>query len=571
MFLLAILCAASGSLFAQEICGIGTDDDGDGYLDCYDTECFGAVSCDSFYGQPTPGCQFVPTNPTFSLIEDWSGSPASGHSSVFCGDLDHDGMPEVLVRYQPNSNSNQSIGAVNGIRIFDGATGVLKYSPNTMHMPYTNNGFVLADADRNGFGEFYYITASNTPGGNDKKIVCYEFNSGVNDFTLKWIANNKLLNNGSEVFFSVDIADFDGDGVPEVYAGNQIFNALTGVEIASGGITNSVGWVGNSVHPSAFPVAADVLSASTLINGVPCGAPCDGLELVAGNQVYSVDIAAQTVQVVRQAANSLPDGATAVVDYDLDGDLDGVVAAENIAGQSALYVWDLQTGAQIHSAFPISTAQLVGRPTVGDFDADGKPEVGVCGKDVYKVMDDYQAAAPSVLWTLATNDNSGRTGATIFDFEGDGNAEIVYRDEARLRILDGSTGATLASIPCTSPTANEYPIVVDVDMDGEAEILCTCGSNSGTVKAFKTNASAWLPARSVWNQHAYFVVNINDDLTVPSCQQPHHVEFPQQGSGKRPFNTFLQQATVLNDQADVSFPAADARLLWMQCFALAIV
>jgi hypothetical protein len=57
----------------------------------------------------------------------------------------------------------------------------------------------------------------------------------------------------------------------------------------------------------------------------------------------------------------------------------------------------------------------------------------------------------------------------------------------------------------------------------------------------------WLPARKVWNQHAYFVANVNDDLTIPRVQQLHHLVFAQntpcnQGLD-RPYNAFMAQAT----------------------------
>merc|ERR1712185_171357 len=64
----------------------------------------------------------------------------------------------------------------------------------------------------------------------------------------------------------------------------------------------------------------------------------------------------------------------------------------------------------------------------------------------------------------------------------------------------------------SSWTANEYPIVVDVDGDGEAEIV-SVGNSGVTVVG---SEEGWTPARQVWNQHAYWITNVNDDLTIPS-------------------------------------------------------
>ncbi|MDX1910909.1 MAG: gliding motility-associated C-terminal domain-containing protein, partial [Saprospiraceae bacterium] len=70
--------------------------------------------------------------------------------------------------------------------------------------------------------------------------------------------------------------------------------------------------------------------------------------------------------------------------------------------------------------------------------------------------------------------------------------------------------------------------------------------------------SRWLPARKIWNQYAYHVVNINDDLTVPATQQAGTAELPGPGNGYRPFNTFLSQAPAFRQpDATPYFPSAD--------------
>ena len=78
-----------------------------------------------------------------------------------------------------------------------------------------------------------------------------------------------------------------------------------------------------------------------------------------------------------------------------------------------------------------------------------------------------------VAWSITTTDNSGLTGATAFDFNGDGINEVVYRDEDSLRIISGPSGLNLATFPCGAVTGSEYPIVVDINNDAEAEIICT--------------------------------------------------------------------------------------------------
>src|SRR3546814_3228283 len=83
-----------------------------------------------------------------------------------------------------------------------------------------------------------------------------------------------------------------------------------------------------------------------------------------------------------------------------------------------------------------------GPPTVADFDGDGRPEVGTAGRTHYVVFDPDEDGDDSVLWTNETIDiSSAVTGSTVFDFDNDGSAEVVYRDEQNLYIRNGSDGA----------------------------------------------------------------------------------------------------------------------------------
>ena len=67
-----------------------------------------------------------------------------------------------------------------------------------------------------------------------------------------------------------------------------------------------------------------------------------------------MDISGGTMTVQQQAPNSLPDGNTAIADYDLDGDLDAVITS-NDASSSFLYIWDLQTNTQIGATHTVAT------------------------------------------------------------------------------------------------------------------------------------------------------------------------------------------------------------------------
>ena len=127
----------------------------------------------------------------------------------------------------------------------------------------------------------------------------------------------------------------------------------------------------------------------------------------------------------------------------------------------------------------------------------------------------------TVLWSNPTEDDSSSvTGSAVFDFEGDGAAEVVYADEHNLYVYDGATGAVLMQHDGhASGTLYEYPVIADVDNDGATEIIV--GSNDmwwagwGGITVVGDADSSWAPARPVWNQHSYHITNVGNDGSIP--------------------------------------------------------
>ena len=111
-----------------------------------------------------------------------------------------------------------------------------------------------------------------------------------------------------------------------------------------------------------------------------------------------------------------------------------------------------------------------GPPTVADFDGDGFVEIGVAQKNYYYVVKpNYDKNELEILWQTRNHDfSSSVTGSTVFDFEGDGAAEVVYNDECFLWVYDGKTGEVKFATPTTSFTVTEASLVADIDGDGRA-------------------------------------------------------------------------------------------------------
>jgi hypothetical protein len=176
---------------------------------------------------------------------------------------------------------------------------------------------------------------------------------------------------------------------------------------------------------------------------------------------------------------------------------------------------------------------LGGPPTVADFDGDGSAEIGVAGASLYVVLENDG----SVLWSTPVQDlSSNMTGSAVFDFEGDGAAEVVYADEETLWVWDGATGdVELALTDHASATAFEYPVIADVDADGSAEIVLASNNSYyagwNGIRVIGDATSSWRAGRPVWNQHAWSLTNVEDDLSIPATRTENWLRYNNFRSG----------------------------------------
>lgn len=551
LHLLILFCFTlfTANTIAQETnCNNERDDDGDGLIDCYDPDC----NCpSSFYiTADTPSCQFQPdVVPSFQLQELYKTTISmDARQNMVVGDLDGDGINEIV------AHDDETPGE---LYIFNGVDGTLKHTiTDAPRLDIFFNGPAIADTDGDGKGEIYIVASSqnNVPANQRRRLLAYEYDpASAQGFTLQWVGDAQIGNNAHFDRAAPQISDFNEDGVPEIYVGNQIFNSTDGTTYAAGPNTNiasrgahnnATGGSGNRFEP--FPIAADILPDSAC-------ADCAGVELVAGNAVYSINDTAGTMQVEQSISGSnRNDGLTSIVDFDQDGDLDIAVVSSG-----RIYVWDGQTNTQIGSTFNLPNTTVGGRLNIADFDNDGVPEIGTAGKHFYIVLENDMTEK----WRITTVDGSQRTGSTVFDFEGDGINEVVYRDEKNLFILNGQTGAEIAKIPCVSGTRLDYPIIVDVNNDGQTEIVCACGGNlNGNITVFNSSDQPWVPSRPVWNQHGYHNTQIEDDLTIlDEWQDPSIVARDATSGGNTgSINSFLTQATYLQYDGVPTYASPDA-------------
>ncbi|HYG18248.1 MAG TPA: hypothetical protein VD816_04935, partial [Ohtaekwangia sp.] len=564
-----------------EICDNGVDDDGDRFIDCFDKECTIDPACEGFFLGKDATCEVKPDSfPPFQMkLKFKSPTKLANHiNRLIVGDVDDDGIPEIVTTYR--DENNPTVSALNFLQAPGaGTTLALDKSINLLADGFraTFEDIAMADINRDGCAEIFVLTAVTD--GNNYAIIAYDCNSAK-------IWTNPI--SSGTYPGTMGLADFDGDGLVELYTRTQVYDAHTGTKLGENNIDNTetgihagvnLGWGMNSNQT----IAVDIDAVSP------------GLELIAGCRIYSVNINRGTMTATVSLIKERPEYATrtgrtsgsgtSVADFNQDGSLDVLAVGSYNAynATTTIFFWDVKNN-QLKTYTDVSGSgdynngwkNGAGRINIADIDGDTLMNaVYVSGKFLYALKE--TASGLDTLWRQrVTEETSGYTGCTMFDFNADGKSEIVYRDEDYIYIYTTTNVAGVVNVVksppvrCASRTSNEYPIVVDMDGDGSTEICVTCAVNEGTlgknhslysdaeVRVFESANVPWVPARKLWNQHGYFVTNVNDDLSIPKVQQLHHLAYAQFAQCRlngtsRPLNSFLNQSPYLNSFGCPSF------------------
>ncbi len=492
-----------------------SDDDGDGEITRYDTPDI-VVICDDGGENPqeTHGVmRIISGDGTTIHRTNYEAETSDGMYYVFAyrysgaalGDIDGDGVPDIVAIAQKELKPPEDTG---GGEDSEGS-GTMETDTQPPESGGGDSGGGGGDDSRprvetgedairppppeEGDGEGGSEGGGEGGGEGDTSDACYVA-AWTNEGDVKWISEEPELPCAGH---APALADLDSDGEVEIIVGPYILNGFDGSLRATG-----EGGVGR-------------YEAYSQVGYIPVVADLDGdgdQEVITGTTLYDADGA-----IVCSVADGNDDGFTAAADLDEDEQGEFVVVGN---GRVSIYDHDC---ADVNS-WALSSSGTGGPPTISDFDADGEPEIGIAGAYAYDV---YEASG-ALLWSVPVTDASSHaTGSSVHDFEADGHPEVVYGDEATLWILDGATGEVrLADDSHTSRTLHEYPVIADVDGDGSAEIVVVnggghYGSRQGGVYVIGSESSSWYGNRQVWNQHAYNIVNVEDDLSIPQTPDPN--------------------------------------------------
>ncbi|MEM9188758.1 MAG: FG-GAP-like repeat-containing protein [Myxococcota bacterium] len=455
-------------------------------------DCAMEETCEPLVGRCVPvppgaECQFRPPVGMFSPELQWE---FTGRASV---------VPPVVVSLTDDNGDGQ-IDARDVpdvvVNMIDGLTAI---GPATLMAFSGDDGRVLWESSENVAGLVSHA-AADLDGDGTVEIVITDAQNRLAIFshtgTLERTGAPTSAGGG---LGGLAIADLQADGTPEIVAGVSVHRN-----------DGSLAWSGTQLGP--LPSLADL--------------DLDGeLEVAGSSAAYNADGS------LLWSGGAVANGYTAIARVlDVPSSAGPQVVAVNAR---TLQILDGASGTSLFGpiTFESGAASLAGPPTVADFDGDGKPEIGIAGDSAYVVIDP-ERPPPHVSWTVPSEDvTTGSVGSTVFDFDADGSAEVVYADECHVRILSGMDGSVLWSTGHKSGTGIEYPVVADVDADGNAELIVVsneqvfdarCGDRTlpwaelpPGVRVYRDTLDNWVPTRSIWNQHTYHIDNVRDDGSLP--------------------------------------------------------
>ncbi|MBK8623722.1 MAG: VCBS repeat-containing protein [Saprospiraceae bacterium] len=525
----------------SEICDNQSDDDNDGLIDVFDPDC----PCEDkkFNTVCIPECEVLPDSfPKIEAKVKWVSEHGINNNPypLYYNDL----LVSKGFIYT-TSNDFYKDSFINYIILTDPINGKLieRWVIDTTKIRILNK-----------FGIFRSIQSNS-----DKLVIS---NSEGNFFCRDkentfW--NNYDIHNSDYSTLPI-FSDINNDGNIELISGNYIINSENGKILLhlSGTSAGCNSWTNFSSCASG---ARSMVGELT--NHI-------GLEIACGNKVYqptlnnSIDSFGNTYSEII-APSPVLDGFTSLVDIDADGKLDIVVVRSNGLNNGGIWIWNPRDTTIIASITNgLEIGQGGGMPAIIDMNNDCFPEIIVAFKNSLKVYSYNGNQNLNLLYSIPTSDNSGVNSPTIFDLNGDGIFEIIYKDQTKFRIFNSLNGQTLFESPLIHGTANEIPIITDVDDDGHAEIIIDGtmpGDTMNRIYCFESANEPWMPARKIWNQSSYHVTNVNDDMTIPQVPQNTAAFFDTNScimtTCPQVYNTFNVQATYRTQNGCVPYPAKD--------------
>lgn len=416
-------------------------------------------------------------------------------SSPTVGDINGDGIPEIAFTSSGavGYNSYSVLRVLNGVNLKElFSIGSTELAPHGKMAP------LLIDIDRDGLGEVVYVHY------RQPKIIALN-----SDGSLRW----EITTRWNTAHGGLSATDIDGDGTAEIISNGEIlFETQTGPDSFT---VNKVRYtLGEEYHMMNLSQFAMKLSESD-----PTVAIIDSFGVYElKNDEYQMRFPSECERCFASAADINSEFPGKEVIYTGTGIFKMYSSTGHLISEGSLIE---ESG----DSCPKSQAsEAGGAPTIGDF--DGNPETSEFAIVTGMYLKVFDQNGNLIAHSKVADCSSRKTGVTSFDFNGDGQPEILFADENTFRVYHMENGAleVLWETPNSSGTLYEYPVVVDLNGDTSPEILIVANTYlGGTDKGLRIFSASttriedprelhWMPTRNIWNQHNYFVSNVDDSL-----------------------------------------------------------
>ena len=498
---------------------------------------------------------------------------ADAGAPVAVADLDYDGVPEIIVNIEGDK-----------FRILDN-TGKAIYTLSEAWSPTGEIGETIAVANLDFkdnaeiiVGRNVYVLGKDSGG----KLTVTHILQGD-----KGVGENQI----SMMACPADIVKAQPG--QEIAVGATLYrlpNSLPtcGSPPCKGSLTvvwNAPDVAGNSgISGEGFCAVADVWGANAAASPGPSNPPDGKPEVILIDNGDLTILDGETGKVIddRNLGGGARGGAPNVDDFDGDGFMEIASALQDF-----YIVVDLQDSTGSGGACPAwpLVIERVEQPNGSHNKNTPRNPGGSCTQD-------SQCAASAVCnkaigqcvclhngWKRDSDDDSSRaTSSSVFDFNGDGAAEVIYNDECEFRVYDGVNGNVFYSEVSRSRTGIENPVVADVDNDGNAEVVTAmntaqtnrCDDDPGGIpqgpngiRVWGDPKDLWVSARRIWNQQSYHVTNVTESGMVPV----HPPESWGSFNG-RVYNTYRSQPRNFGVAPDLTVVAGGVSSPDAQCGAL---
>ena len=428
-----------------------------------------------------------------------------------------------------------------------------------------------AIADLNGDGIPEIVTQRAITG-----LVAFQWNATSNKYERYWVATNSDISSHNR-WDGPAVHDLDDDTFPEVISGGEVYDGRTGTRLNDGQVIGGQGRISvvGDVDGDKTPelIYQDIYSWNKTTDqwdfhypgppdsgkqhafadfGTPGETAADfdptTLDGIAEIVVTGNDVAYLTTldgQVLLSVTNITGGGAPTIGDFDNDGFPEFASAGGNF-----YRVFDLEckTGTEPGCAakyirWQQPSQDLSSKQTgsaIFDFEGDGKAEAVYADECFTRI---YEGKTGEVLYSAFRTSCTWYENPVIADPDKDSNTEILIGSNANCGIgcpaIDpihrGVSCET--NLDCISGVCDEGYCRCTGDgecADGyrcEAELSGTPGTGKtcrayhppGTgltgLRVLRDRLDRWASSRPLWNQHAYSITNINDNMSVPRTSE----------------------------------------------------